>query len=187
LFDSGVLIEACQEALKEKAPSLAAKEVLERLMGGQLGSEPFGPVEAGGLTAIHRSDDLTILHVVWAPNMSLYPHDHRMWAVIGVYGGQEDNTFYKRRSAGVGLEMVNGKSLGEKDVVVLGDQVIHSVTNPRRAYTAAIHVYGGDFFATSRSEWASPEAPEQPYSVEGAMKAFADANERAKELLREDA
>ena len=28
--------------------------------------------------------------------MALNPHDHRMWAVIGMYGGQEDNAFYRR-------------------------------------------------------------------------------------------
>jgi hypothetical protein len=24
---------------------------------------------------------------VWAPGMSIDPHDHRTWAVIGIYGG----------------------------------------------------------------------------------------------------
>ena len=35
--------------------------------------------------------------------------------------------------------------------------------------------------------WDSPEAAEQPYSVDRAMQTFADANERAKELLAENA
>jgi len=34
--------------------------------------------------------DLTILNVVWTPGMVVYPHDHRTWAVIGLYGGRED-------------------------------------------------------------------------------------------------
>ena len=34
--------------------------------------------------------DLTILNVVWTPGMAVYPQDHRMWAVIGLYGGRED-------------------------------------------------------------------------------------------------
>jgi len=25
--------------------------------------------------------------------MAVYPHDHRMWALIGLYGGRGDNTF----------------------------------------------------------------------------------------------
>ena len=35
-------------------------------------------------------------HVVWAPGMRIRPHDHLMWAAIGLYAGQEDNTFYRR-------------------------------------------------------------------------------------------
>ena len=45
-------------------------------------------------------------------------------------------------------------------------------------YTGAIHIYGGDFFAKPRSEWADESSPEMPYSVEGAMRTFAEANER---------
>jgi len=29
--------------------------------------------------------------------------------------------------------------------------VIHSVTNPLGRFTAGLHIYGGDFFATERS------------------------------------
>jgi predicted metal-dependent enzyme (double-stranded beta helix superfamily) len=28
--------------------------------------------------------------------MTIMPHDHRMWAVIGVYTGREDNIFWRR-------------------------------------------------------------------------------------------
>ena len=43
-----------------------------------------------------KDDELTVLHVVWAPRMTIYPHDHRMWAAIGIYAGQEDNSFFRR-------------------------------------------------------------------------------------------
>jgi predicted metal-dependent enzyme (double-stranded beta helix superfamily) len=32
-------------------------------------------------------------NVVWAPKMTIMPHNHCMWAVIGVYTGREDNIF----------------------------------------------------------------------------------------------
>ena len=35
----------------------------------------------------------------------------------------------------------------------LGRDAIHSVTNPIRRLTGAIHIYGGDFFKPGRSEW----------------------------------
>ena len=69
----------------------------------------------------------------------------------------------------------------------MGDKVIHGVTNPGRALTAAIHVYGGDFFAVKRSEWESEEAGERPFDTEHLMEVFAEANERAKELRAEEA
>jgi predicted metal-dependent enzyme (double-stranded beta helix superfamily) len=115
--------------------------------------------------------------------MNLYPHDHGTWAVIGIYGGQEDNSFYRRRKDAPGLDRVNGKSLSEEDTVSLGPDVIHAVTNPRRKFTGAIHVYGGDFFEIERSEWESTASPEQRFNMQRALQVYAEANERAKELL----
>jgi predicted metal-dependent enzyme (double-stranded beta helix superfamily) len=48
------------------------------------------------LSLLHHNDDLTVLHVVWAPKMNLYRHEHRMWAVIGIYAGEEQNEFFRR-------------------------------------------------------------------------------------------
>lgn len=70
------------------------------------------------------------------------------------------------------------KELQEKEAVVLGKDSIHAVHNPRRVFTGAIHVYGGDFFAQPRSEWDLETGEEKPYSVERTMSAFAEANER---------
>ena len=124
-----------------------------------------------------------MLDAVWAPGMRLFPHDHLMWAVIGIYAGQEDNAFYRRRKDGPGLDLANARSIGATEVITLGVDAIHAVTNPQRKYTSAIHVYGGDFFALERSEWDTPEAAEQPYNLQRTMQVFVDANERAKALL----
>jgi predicted metal-dependent enzyme (double-stranded beta helix superfamily) len=177
--------EACLAALKEGPETTRAIRDLVAEFVGAPGAvvDELGTPSMGGITTIHRSDDLTILNVVWAPLMAIYPHNHLTWAVIGIYGGQEDNAFYRRRVEAPGLEQVNGRSLQEQDTVILGPDVIHAVANPRRAYTGAIHVYGGDFFAIERSEWDSPESPEQRYSVDRAMRTFAEANEKAAALL----
>ena len=58
----------------------------------------------------------------------------------------------------------------------LGAAIIHAVTNPLDRITAAIHVYGGDFFATPRSEWDPQSFREQPYSVEDTLRAFEESN-----------
>ena len=187
MFDKDRFIEECLAALTERAPNLAVQQIVSRTMSepGEV-TRAFGEPTEAGTQVVYRADDLTILRVVWAPLMKIYPHDHRTWAVIGIEGGQEDNAFYRRRKDEPGLEQVNARSIAESETLSLGADAIHAVTNPRRKFTSAIHVYGGDFFAIPRSEWDTPAAPEQPYSIERAMRTFSEANERARELLAKE-
>jgi predicted metal-dependent enzyme (double-stranded beta helix superfamily) len=114
-------------------------------------ADALRPTE-GGLEFLHRGPDLTVIHIVWAPRMRLYPHDHRMWAAIGIYAGREDNAFFRRDPDAPGqLVESGGKDIGAGDVLVLGDDVIHAVANPAERLTGAIHVYGGDFVNQPRS------------------------------------
>ena len=174
-FDVAEFVDACLGARREGQPQLAVRDLLARAT-----SEPRD-VEAGlggkaGLVALHSSSDLTILHVVWPPGMSLFPHDHRMWAAIGVYGGQEDNAFYRRDATGIVAS--GGRQLREHEVLLLGDDAIHAVTNPQQhAFTGAIHVYGGDFFAVPRSAWTADTLIEHAYDPDEAMEAFRAADE----------
>ena len=39
---------------------------------------------------------------------------------------------------------------------------LHSVTNPLPRFTGGIHIYGGDFFATPRSQWHPETLAEEP-------------------------
>jgi predicted metal-dependent enzyme (double-stranded beta helix superfamily) len=133
------------------------------------------PASRAELTALHHSPELTILRVVWAPGMSIQPHDHRMWAAIAIYGGQEDNAFYRRD--GRQVVPTGGKVLRGGDVTLLGDDVIHSVVNPLDTFTGAIHVYGGDFFARPRSDWNPETLDELPEPVDSRT-VFEEANRR---------
>jgi predicted metal-dependent enzyme (double-stranded beta helix superfamily) len=177
MFDRDTFVADCRAALGESTPEVAVREAVERAVAGPGEVErALGRPSWGGVTTLHRSPELTILNVVWAPGMAMYPHDHRMWAVIGLYGGREDNTFYRRSPEG--LVVAGGKALEIRDAALLGRNVVHAVTNPLRVFTGAIHVYGGDFFATPRSEWTPDTLEERPYDVEGMKRTFADANER---------
>jgi predicted metal-dependent enzyme (double-stranded beta helix superfamily) len=169
------LVADCQAAIGEDQPALAVREILRKALDrpGEV-AEAFGARE-GGLNLVHVASDLTVLHVTWAPGMRLYPHNHEMWAAIGIYGGQEDNTFYRRD--GAGLVESGGKSLTEKDIILLGDDVIHAVANPLNRLTGAIHVYGGDFVKRPRSQWPPETGLEEPHSMERTREQFALANE----------
>jgi len=177
MFDQERFIQDCRDALKEKDSREAVREIVASAV-----SDPrqivraFGEPTRGEVQPLYRGEDMGILHVMWGPQMAFYPHDHRMWAIIGIYSGQENNTFYRRAESG--LTQYGAKEAVDKDVIVLGEDVIHAVTNPLDRITAAIHVYGGDFFATPRSEWDPETFEERPYDFERTMRAFEACNAR---------
>jgi predicted metal-dependent enzyme (double-stranded beta helix superfamily) len=183
VFDLDELVAACRAGLTEDHPQLAVRDALQRALErpSDVG-DALQPTQ-GGITLLHRADDLTVLHAVWAPGMELFAHDHRMWAVIGIYAGQEDNGFYRRE--GTGLTGSGGKSIAEGDVLVLGDDVIHSVANPLDRLTAAIHIYGGDFVEQERSVWGPGPVEERPYDYSIVEAEFAKANEAWAERQRQ--
>jgi predicted metal-dependent enzyme (double-stranded beta helix superfamily) len=101
-----------------------------------------------------------------------------MWAAIAIYAGQEDNTFFRRvNDERRTLTESGGKQLTTGEVVVLGDDTVHAVANPKNHLTGAIHVYGGDFVNQPRSQWGPGAREERPYDLAEAMQQFADANE----------
>jgi predicted metal-dependent enzyme (double-stranded beta helix superfamily) len=177
MFDRDALLVKCQACVAETDPRRAITEVLrEALSRPDDVADAFDPTE-GGIEVLHNASDLTVLHVVWAPHMQLYPHDHRMWAAIGIYAGQEDNAFFRRvNDERRTLAESGGKQLVTGDVLVLGDDTVHAVTNPRDHLTGAIHVYGGDFARTPRSQWGPGPREERPYDLAETMQQFADAN-----------
>ncbi|HEX9820248.1 MAG TPA: hypothetical protein VGD07_11645 [Methylomirabilota bacterium] len=177
MFDVDRFVADCRSAITEHAPEVAIKELLERALAHPAEVEAaLGTPQEGRIATLHHSPELTILKVIWTPGLTVYPHDHRMWAIIGLYGGREDNTFYRRAPAG--LTVAGDRRLGRGDVALLGRAVIHSVTNPLREFTGAIHIYGGDFFHTPRSDWDPETLQERPYDVERAKRLFTEANER---------
>ncbi|HUF82628.1 MAG TPA: hypothetical protein VMN03_15945 [Burkholderiales bacterium] len=177
MFSTERFIEDCRAALKEKNAQAAIKELVERAV-----SEPrplmqaLGEPVRAGVNTLYKADDLTVLNLCWGPGMAFKPHDHRMWAVIGIYSGREENTFFRRD--GTGLKQHGTRRLNERETVPLGPGIIHAVTNPLERITAALHVYGGDFFATPRSEWEPGTFKERPYDVAATLQAFEESNSR---------
>lgn len=176
-FDLDRFVEDVKRARMESNSQSAVREVIERVV-----SEPrdvllgIGEPTAAGLHTLYRADDLTILHVIWSPLMVLLPHNHNMWATIGIYTGREDNILWKQ--AGPGIKASGAASLTEKSVFSLPDAAIHSVINPIERLTGAFHVYGGDFFGTARSEWDPETLRERPWDVEATRRRFEEAQAR---------
>lgn len=176
MFDQDRLIEDCRTAVAAGQGSRAVREIVARAVADPAAVlRDLGTPETGGLVPLYRSPTLTVLNVMWHPRQVIMPHNHAMWAVIGVYAGREDNILWRRlpEDAKGQIEAGGAKTLGARDTVVLGPEAIHSVVNPLGRVTGAIHIYGGDFFAAERSEWDPESLTEMPYDMAKAMAMFA--------------
>jgi predicted metal-dependent enzyme (double-stranded beta helix superfamily) len=167
----------CIAANEEVDAQAAVNEVLARAV-----STPdavlaaLGDPKVAGLNVLLRSPALTIFSATWTPQMNLMPHDHRMWANIGIYTGREDNIFWKREPEGI--KAFGADALFVKDTAMLPEDVVHSVTNPLLRFTGGIHIYGGDFFDTKRSQWNPETLEEEPSDGTVIRDIFLRENER---------
>jgi len=177
MFSKDRFIEDCVNAVHEGEAAIGELVAAAVCDGSRVIAELGEPTHAG-INALYRAPDLTIINFVWAPCMSLMPHDHHMYSVVGIYTGREDNLFWRR--TGGGIEAFGSRSLGVGDITTLERDAIHSVLNPIGKMTCALHVYGGDFFAPPepRSMWDHETLEEQAWDVERAKALFAGAEAR---------
>lgn len=177
MFDKDRFIRDCINAVGEGQGAI--RELVAEAVSDRSGvMSELGEPEHAGITPIYKSPDLTIINFVWAPCMTLMPHNHQMFSVVGIYSGREDNVFWRR--AETSLEAAGARSLGPGDVAALGRNTIHSVLNPIGKMTCAIHVYGGDFFhpAEPRSEWDHETLVERPWNIDKVKSLFREAEAR---------
>lgn len=172
MFEVTEFIEQCRSALAEPDPrdvigalmreALEDPESVQRVMDGQPDNE----------RQLYRADDLTVLNVDLPPGLKTPPHDHTMWAVIGIYEGQEDNTFYHEE--GSGLTKSHAIVLKPRDVLVVSPEDIHAIANPLSTRTRGLHVYGGDLPASERTLWHPKTQQREPYTVEAMARYVAE-------------
>jgi predicted metal-dependent enzyme (double-stranded beta helix superfamily) len=178
-FDLDQFVADCRVAITQDASHKFVREVVARAVSDPAAVlKGLGEPKRGAIQNLYRSADLTILNVIWPARFTLMPHNHQMWAMIGVYTGREDNIFWRRipGSAGSRVEVAGARALCEKDAEPLGRDIIHSVTNPLSRLTGAIQVYGGDFFGVTRSEWEPETLLEQSAEAEKTVRLFEEAN-----------
>ncbi len=190
MFQKDRFVEDCRAAVKDGQK--AVREVVLEAVGdpSAIISELGEPTQAG-VFPLYHGGDATVINFVWAPWMTLLPHNHNMFAVIGIYTGREDNMFWRRLDgagengsgpggSGPGIEAAGADSMGPGQVATLGRDIIHSVANPLAKMTSAIHVYGGDFFnpPAPRSQWDHETLIEQPWDMENTRATFRRAEGR---------
>jgi predicted metal-dependent enzyme (double-stranded beta helix superfamily) len=180
MFQIDRFIADCVLGARGCDPAGFVEEVLARAVSSPGAVAAALPLERAEIVPLYTSPELSVLKVVWAPGMSFRPHNHLMWAAIGLYAGQEDNTFYRRERGRV--VACGREELRTGAVAVLSADIIHEVANPTDRLTGAIHVYGGDIAnRPGRSEWARPSLTEVAYDFERARRTFEAANGELRE------
>jgi predicted metal-dependent enzyme (double-stranded beta helix superfamily) len=175
MFDRDRFVEECLAAVRQENSHRAVREIVERAVADPVEIfKELGEPKKGGITPIHKSTEITILNVTWPGYMTVQPHNHLMWSVIGVYSGREDNIFWRLLpgDAKSRVEAAGAKALSVGDVVPQGKDIIHSVTNPIPRMTSAIHIYGGDYFATERHEWDPEHLHQRPLDLTEIQRRF---------------
>lgn len=172
MFHVDNFVKACQGQ-----PPSVVKELLEEALRdpesikqalAAIGKDrQVGEGNIGDLV-IFQSPDLTVLKAAVPARFKSPPHNHTMWAVIGVYDGQENNAFYRR--SGDDLEKAGGRELKVADVLVLGTDAIHAIENPLERTSYAIHVYGGNLPNAQRSMWNPFTLKEEPLEYQSMMR-----------------
>ena len=185
MFQKDRFLEDCRSAVGDGQK--AVRELVLEAVADPSGivSELGEPTKAG-VYPLHDADDLTVINFVWAPCMTLLPHNHNMFAVIGIYSGREDNIFWRRIDDGDGngsgpcIEAAGAESMEPGQAATMGRDIIHSVANPIAKLTSAIHVYGGDFFnpPEPRSQWDHETLVEQPWDMDHTRAVFRQAEIR---------
>jgi predicted metal-dependent enzyme (double-stranded beta helix superfamily) len=180
-FEIESFVASCRAAIGAPDARRAVRELItEAIADPAAVANAIGEPERAGPRPLYRASDVTVLDFCWAPWMCFKPHNHQMWSIVGIYAGREDNMFWRRTP--VSIEAAGARSLAVGDVATLGEDIIHSVTNPIGKLTRAIHVYGGDFFAppTVRSEWDPETLIERAWDFADTQRLFAEAEARAR-------
>ena len=184
MFQKDRFVEDCRRAVQDGQK--AVREVVLEAVGDTAGIiADLGEPAKAGVFPLYSGADATVINFIWAPCMTLLPHNHNMFAVIGIYTGREDNMFWRRlpdqgNGAGPTIEAAGADSMGPGQAATLGRDIIHSVANPIAKLTSALHVYGGDFFnpPTPRSQWDHEALTEQPWDMEYTRATFRQAQTR---------
>jgi predicted metal-dependent enzyme (double-stranded beta helix superfamily) len=169
MFDLQRFVEECQSALDDPKPAQRIEALVrEAISDPNAVRDEFAKAESaerlGPITFACRDTSLSVADVTTPPGLRSPAHNHKMWAVIGVYEGQEHNRFYRYEDGE--LQEKGERLLKEGDVAVLGPEAVHAIANPLPADSSAIHVYGGDLVERSdRSMWNPHTEEREDYDI----------------------
>ena len=85
MFDLDQFIADLRATLPERSRQ-PMKDVVARAVSDPAAlMRAIGEPEKPGVQVLHKSPEITVMNLLWAPRQLALPHDHRMAAVIGMY------------------------------------------------------------------------------------------------------
>lgn len=147
------------EVLLGEAIAAPPTELRRALLGAKV-AERMNGMPRFGQHVLVDSPELTIFHATLPPGFVNAPHDHRTWAVVAVYEGEERNVFYDRRDGALLAKAALVASAPR--VVVMRADAIHAIENRLAVPSYAIHAYGNAHFHVERSMWHPETLREAP-------------------------
>lgn len=154
-FDADAFVASCHDALADIDPVGAVAQLVDQAVS------EHGRTIGARIETLHASPRLTVQVIAWPVGAQTDPHEHNMWAVVGVFDGEETNRFY---SAGADGRLVPSGSrvVGVGDVLSLDEAAVHDAASTGPTGLCALHVYGGDLFGVDRRAW-NPAGIPGPY------------------------
>jgi len=163
-FDGDAFIQSCIEASTDSEPVSALREAVARAVSDPQALERTYPIplDADDDGVLYRSPSLFIANPRFPRGYRTGIHNHLVAAVVGLWGGYEDNYLYRPTSSGV--ETAGSQRVHVGEVLVLGPDTIHDVAAPTSTWSSALHVYLGDIAALERSYWSHTGAEPARYN-----------------------
>ena len=91
MFELEQFTADCRAALAADKSHKSVREVVARAVSDPAAVlKGLGEPKRSEVQKLYHSSDLTILNVIWAPRMTIMPHNHQMWAVTATVLGSPD-------------------------------------------------------------------------------------------------
>jgi predicted metal-dependent enzyme (double-stranded beta helix superfamily) len=150
------LVARCLAAARTDHPIDAVRDVLQDVVARPalwqaMFEREVHQTDHRGISELHEDARLTITHVALDPDFVSGVHDHGIPALIAVYSGQEDNTFY-RLADGVPVADRH-TAVVAPDILFMATEDIHHIENRLAEPLRAVHIYFGSLPNAVRSAW----------------------------------
>ena len=94
MFDLDAFVARCRAAVPA-GPDAIAPIVREAIADPAAIDAALGAPTRAGARVLYQAPHMNVIQFVWPPLFVLRPHEHRLWAVIGLYQGGEDNVYWR--------------------------------------------------------------------------------------------